>query len=113
MKAVLNRLLKNSGLSMLTNPLVYTAIIALCALVREIVRCHYHLREFTFLLKMTHDPGSLQYLAQLEEARRTWSTTKGSTAQASRKQPSLSPFGHGIVPAAPVSESRRRARRVR
>jgi hypothetical protein len=54
---------------MLTNPLCYSAIIALCALAREIVRCRYRHRDLTFLLEKTQDPSSLRYLAQLEEAR--------------------------------------------
>jgi hypothetical protein len=67
------------GVAMLTNPLFYSMIIALCTLAREIVRCQYRYRDLKFLLEKTRDPRSLRYLAQLEEARR--SRTAISTIQ--------------------------------
>lgn len=69
-----------SGFAMLTNPLIYSAIIALCALAREIVRCRYRHRDLTFLLEKTQDPSSLRYLAQLEEARRARPTVRNDAA---------------------------------
>jgi hypothetical protein len=61
-----------SGLFMLTSPWIYLAIIALCTLVREVVRSWSRHRDIACLLKMTHDPTSLRYLVQMEEARRPW-----------------------------------------
>jgi hypothetical protein len=75
----------------LTNPLIYSAIIALCALAREIVRCHYHHRDITFLMQMTRDPSSLRYLAQLEEARRPWTATRRRAAHDGQEPPSSAP----------------------
>jgi hypothetical protein len=57
---------------MLTSPWIYLAIVALCTLVREVVRSCYRHRDIACLLEMTHDPTSLWYLVQMEEARRPW-----------------------------------------
>jgi hypothetical protein len=53
----------------LTSPWIYLAIAALCGLARELVHLVYRQRAIVLLLEKTHDPASLRYLVQLEEAR--------------------------------------------
>jgi len=80
--------------SVLANPWVYPAIIALCTLAREIVRSHSRHRDIAFLLKMTHDPASLRYLVQLEEARRPWPTVKRPPPEDDTRPPAMSALSH-------------------
>lgn len=80
--------------SVLANPWVYPAIIALCTLAREIVRSHSRHRDIAFLLKMTHDPTSLRYLVQLEEARRPWPTAQRQPPEDGPEPPATSMLAH-------------------
>jgi hypothetical protein len=52
----------------LTHPWIYLAITA-CPLGREAVRLVARHRAIKLLLDKTHDPASLRYLVQLEQAR--------------------------------------------
>jgi hypothetical protein len=60
---------QGSGSYMLTNPLIYSAIIAVCTLGREIVRCRARHRDIALLIRTTQDPRTLHYLIELEKAR--------------------------------------------
>jgi hypothetical protein len=48
---------------------MYSAIIALCAVAREIIRAYSRHRDIALLLQQTQDPDSLRYLVELEQAR--------------------------------------------
>jgi hypothetical protein len=54
---------------MLTSPLIYSAIIALCSVAREIIRAYFRHRDMKLLLQQTRDPDTLQYLVELEKLR--------------------------------------------
>jgi len=54
---------------MVTSPLMYSAIIALCAVAREMIRAYFRHRDIKLLLEQTRDPDSLRYLVELEKAR--------------------------------------------
>jgi hypothetical protein len=70
-----------------TNPLLYAAIVAVCTLVREIVRAYSRHRDIALLLRQTQDPGSLRYLVELEKARHPWLGSKRSGEDAEPRGP--------------------------
>lgn len=66
-------------MSMVTDPLIYSAIIAVCALAREIIRSRARYHDIALLLKMTQAPDSLRYLVELEQARHPWLIRVGAS----------------------------------
>ena len=97
---------------MLTSPWIYLAIVALCTLVREVVRSCYRHRDIACLLKVTHDPTSLRYLVQMEEARRPWLMPQRSgvaeDAGQSIDQVALNDPGSGLTPQHSLPKCRRK-----
>ena len=85
---------------MLTDPWIYLAAIALCAVARELVRSCYRHRDMVYLLEKTQDPSSLHYLVQMEEARRPC-----PTAQRPCNDECLESLSHRINPSQPSYSS--------